>query len=377
MRFLNYLVDNIPLFCICLVMIFIAIRNLKLRRRESIYFLVFTGIVIMLSISVAFENTAKETGNILLGTIGTSLGYILRPILLYVFILLATLYNNKSHKYHILWTIPIYINIVVYILPFFFNNEVLSKLVFYYQLNGDGTASFMRGGFLNFTSHAVCTVYAGLVTYISIFQFHGKHKRDGMVLLLCVIIIFVTVATEMASGRNNLLNIVCEICAMMNYIFIISINNSRDSLTHLYDRKTYNEDIARYKNQINGIIQFDMNGLKYLNDNFGHEEGDKALHDIAEIFEKSHNEKNMNVYRLSGDEFLILMINGKESDLLDTVKSIKKELSATKYSAAVGYYYISNDSNISFEEAMKEAENLMYLDKENYYKSTGIKRRKI
>ena len=83
------------------------------------------------------------------------------------------------------------------------------------------------------------------------------------------------------SKRNDLLNIVCEICAAINYIFIMTVNSSRDPLTKLYDRRTYLEDVSRYKNIINGLIAIDMNELKFVNDNYGHQEGDKALATMA------------------------------------------------------------------------------------------------
>ena len=55
---------------------------------------------------------------------------------------------------------------------------------------------------------------------------------------------------ETLTGRNDLLNIVCDICAMVNYIHIISVTSSKDPLTNLYDRRAYYDDVARYKNSI-------------------------------------------------------------------------------------------------------------------------------
>ena len=206
-------------------------------------------------------------------------------------------------------------------------------------------------------------------------RFHGKHRRDGIVLILCVAIVLITVVVEMLVNRNDLLNIVCEICAMINYIFIMSVNSSRDPLTNLYDRRTYYEDVARYKNLINGIIQIDMNELKYVNDHYGHVEGDNALTSLANIFEECIETSLMCSYRLSGDEFLILMFQGKKEKLENTVKIIKKRIEESKYSAAVGYYFITKDDKTTFEEALKKSEELMYLDKNEHYASIERERR--
>lgn len=371
----KYLTNNIPLFAVSAIILFIAFRNLKVRRRESILFIVFTVVVLFLSIVVENEKYAQAIDNVVLGTIFTSIGYITRPALLFVFILLSNMEQKRNKAFYLVCLIPLGINFIIYLLPLFRNAPVINQLVFYYESNGDGTASFHRGTFLNFASHILSIFYLLVLIYVSTLRFHGKHRRDGLVIVLCVVIISITVAAEVLTGRNDLLNIVSGICAMINYIFITTVNSSRDPLTNLYDRRTYYEDVSRYKNIINGIVQIDMNGLKYLNDNFGHFEGDYALREIATIFDKNIETNSMCTYRLSGDEFLILMFNGKEETLKQTVENIKKDLDISKYSAAVGYLYYDKKMNITFEEAMKKAEQLMYQDKDAYYSKTGNVRR--
>ena len=52
-------------------------------------------------------------------------------------------------------------------------------------------------------------------------------------------------------------------------------------------------------------------------------------------------------------------------------------MAQSKYCAAIGYCFIDKkDSNLSFEEAMKQAEDYMYKDKDEYYKNSKIDRRK-
>lgn len=378
MDFYSYLANNLPLFSISMVMIYIAVRNINVRRKESILFLVFTGIVLFLSVVVLLERYAQAYGMPILGTIFTSLGYIFRPILLYIFVLLANMDQKRSKKFYLICSIPLLFNIVIYILPWFFGVPGISTVVFSYQMNDNGTAQFVRGGFLNFFSHAICVIYLVALVYVSTIRFNGKHRRDGIVLILCVAIIISTVVAEVVTGRNDLLNIICEICAMINYIFIMSVNSSKDPLTNLYDRRTYNEDVSRFKSKINGIIQIDMNELKFVNDNFGHEAGDQALHFLAKVFEESVDQSIMVPYRLSGDEFIILMFQGTDVQLEKTVSEIEAKIKESNYTIAIGYYFINKaQENISFEEAMKKAEDLMYKDKSDHYKESGHDRRKV
>ena len=376
MELLKYLANNIPLFSICAVMIYIAFRNLRLRKKESVYFLAFSTILLLLSVIVEMEKYSQRMGYVMVGTIFTSLGYITRPTLLFIFILLANMEYKRSKTFFLMMFIPLVINLIVYLLPLFTEVSALRQLIFYYEPLEDGTAKFMRGTFLNFTSHAISLFYLGILVYVSTMRFQGKHRRDGIVLIICVAIISITVLTEVLTGRNDLLNVVCGICMMINYIFILSVNSSRDPLTNLYDRRTYYEDVARYKNLIKGVIQIDVNGLKHLNDNFGHDAGDKALLTIGHVLETSLENAEMCVYHLSGDEFLILMFQGKNDDLEKTVSSIRLAVEETEYSVALGYYFVNKNENITYEVALKKAEQLMYSDKERYYQVSGNDRRR-
>ena len=121
MELANYLASNVPLFSICLVMIYLAIRNLRMKKKEGVYFLEFTAIVLILSVVVTIEGYATSHGLPILGTFFTSLGYILRPILLYIFILLSNLEDKYKKKFCLLMLIPLGINFIIHLFPLFFN----------------------------------------------------------------------------------------------------------------------------------------------------------------------------------------------------------------------------------------------------------------
>ncbi len=377
---LNHFISNIPLLAISSVMYFLAIRNIKIRRKESICFILFTSIVLLLSVVVEGETHSIKHGLLTVGTVFTALGYILRPILLFIFVLLADIGSKRNKKLYLIWVAPLTLNLLIHLFPLFFGVPGLSKVVFYYTQNAEGASPallFHRGSFLAFTSHFISLCYLGLLVYITIKMFHGKHRADGIILLICVGIIIITVLVETLTGINDLLNIVCDICAMVNYIFIISINNSRDSLTGLYDRRTFTEDVVRHKNNINGIVQIDMNGLKYINDHSGHDAGDMALITLAKIFKDNIDKESMCAYRLSGDEFIILMYKGNKEKLENMIQAIQEKVDESQYSIAVGYYFINKElSPITVEEAMKVAEELMYVDKSRYYQHHNNDRRK-
>ena len=374
--FASHIISNIPLLVISVVMIFLAVKNIQIRRRESIYFILFTTLVMILSVVVEGEMHCVRHGYLVGATIFTSLRYFLRSVLLYIFVLLANMEQKRKKYFFLLWAIPIGISFIINLLPLFIGVPGVSTVVFSYQFE-DGVLKFVRGSFLSYIPHVVLAVYLGLLIYVSTVRFHGIHWHDGLMIVLCVAAIVATVVVEIVTGRNDLLNLVCDICAMINYIFIVSVNASRDPLTGLYDRRTYNEDVARYKEIINGVVQIDMNGLKYLNDHFGHDAGDLALNTLANIFADSVDAKRMCAYRLSGDEFVVLMFKGSKEQLDNAVSVIQERINDSNYSAALGYYYIDkNTSTVTFEEAMHIAEELMYIDKSKHYQNVENNRRK-
>ena len=117
-----------------------------------------------------------------------------------------------------------------------------------------------------------------------------------------------------------------------------------------------------------------MNGLKYINDHLGHLEGDKALAAIAKII-GSCAKRNMSVYRLGGDEFLLLAINAKESELKAVIRDFEKKIEESGYSCSVGYAYRKNKKS-KIIDIFKEAEKKMYENKTEFYNNSSIERRK-
>ena len=261
-------------------------------------------------------------------------------------------------------------------IPLFIGVPGLSTLVFYYQANADGTATFMRGTILNFFSHFISAGYLAILVYVSTARFSSKHRLDGLVIILCVFFITATVVAEVLAKRNDLLNIICEICALTNYVFILTVNSSKDPLTGLYDRKTFDQDYSKHNDSINGIIRIGMNDLKFLNDNYGHNAGDYALNEVSAIFRESVDNNTMCIYRLGGGEFVILMFGGLKKSLEKTEADIRIKMKKSEYSVAIGsIYFDAKAGEITTEDAFKRSEEDMFIDRSNYYRLSGRNRR--
>ena len=104
-----------------------------------------------------------------------------------------------------------------------------------------------------------------------------------------------------------------------------------DPMTGLYNRNgmEYFSDIL-YKDALQNNKYFfvcicDMNGLKYINDHFGHEEGDRAIKSLSQIIKESVDKDDM-AFRIGGDEFLIL---GVKDDSESAIKNFAAKIEKT------------------------------------------------
>ena len=158
-----------------------------------------------------------------------------------------------------------------------------------------------------------------------------------------------------------------------------------DVLTGCNNKYAYEEKLDDLQDKLNkgeisyfSVIMADINNLKYVNDTFGHEEGDSYIigcfNVIADIF------KRENIYRIGGDEFVIILDENnyfKRVDWLNEAKHIfssyneQRTISPFKrYSMSLGMAdYDNSIKNIL--EVVKKADNEMYKNKQEFKAKYG------
>lgn len=143
-----------------------------------------------------------------------------------------------------------------------------------------------------------------------------------------------------------------------------------DLLTGLLNATAYNADI-KTASLSSGIIFVDANNLKYINDTYGHEAGDKLLLVIAKTLLRYFDGE---AYRLGGDEFVVITnrSQNKVKKIINNMKlalerQTKLENGGMIYSVAVGYAY--GDGKAPLSEIRAKADALMYEDKAAYKKA--------
>ena len=143
----------------------------------------------------------------------------------------------------------------------------------------------------------------------------------------------------------------------------------KDSLTGLYNRAFFEEELARLDTENHyplTLIMGDLDGLKLINDAFGHKTGDRALVIIADIVRNCCRKTDM-IFRWGGDEFLILLPNTTEEDAQKICDRIKELASTTKVADTELRISLGCASKThkgeEREEILRTAENNMYKTK--------------
>ena len=143
----------------------------------------------------------------------------------------------------------------------------------------------------------------------------------------------------------------------------------RDQLTGLYNRRFYEEELKRLNTDRNlpiSIIVGDVNGLKLVNDAFGHEKGDEFLLKAASAIQRACRTEDI-AARWGGDEFVILLPKTKTEDAGEIVKRIKElyskeHVNAVRVSIAFGWE-TKRKSDEDILQVLKNAEDYMYKHK--------------
>jgi len=161
---------------------------------------------------------------------------------------------------------------------------------------------------------------------------------------------------------------------------IIFLGN-HDFLTGLYNRRFFDDELLRLDTPRNyplAIIMADVNGLKLINDSFGHYFGDQLLIQLAQIFNKSFRADDI-IVRLGGDEFAIILPKTSLDEVKIVIERVKKKCSQQKiekleFSVSYGVD-VKNERSQDIQQVVINAENHMYQSKS--YESASMRHNTI
>ncbi len=151
-------------------------------------------------------------------------------------------------------------------------------------------------------------------------------------------------------------------------------NYNRDALTGIGNRreieKTFNQRYERLSatGESFCVVSLDMDGLKIINDKYGHLEGDVALCELANILAETVGENGV-AARTGGDEYLLCLYMDREEEVHELLSRIRTKIDVYNLSAhkpwelgaSIGYAFCRKGSTLSF--AMQQADKNMYQEK--------------
>ena len=139
----------------------------------------------------------------------------------------------------------------------------------------------------------------------------------------------------------------------------------RDMLTGLYNRNKYIMVVESYaeKSLHNvGVAYIDLNGLKKMNDVYGHESGDdlicRAASAIAAVFPG-------NAFRVGGDEFVVAEADIAKEQFSEKIDQLHQEMENRQVSVSIGVLWKEEENDIV--RMLKQADNIMYDAKKKYH----------
>jgi diguanylate cyclase len=154
-----------------------------------------------------------------------------------------------------------------------------------------------------------------------------------------------------------------------NHVSEIEYLSLHDQLTGLYNRRFYTEELKRLDTSRRlplTLVMSDVNGLKIINDSFGHEAGDKLIRKTAEILKQCFRSDDV-LCRYGGDEFIAILPNTDAQLAESIIRRIQQKISENQPSKGILSVSFGLDSKVSEDQriadVLKCAEDNMYKKK--------------
>ena len=153
------------------------------------------------------------------------------------------------------------------------------------------------------------------------------------------------------------------------YVEKIKYLSFHDALTGLYNWAYFNEKISKIQKEIDlciTMIMADVDGLKYVNDTYGHQSGDLLLKEITKILKDNFRDDDM-IARTGGDEFCIILSSTSKDEAEKIIERIDQKCllqRSIRFPISISFGIAEgNTADVPVKKILREAEKLMYEKK--------------
>ena len=216
---------------------------------------------------------------------------------------------------------------------------------------------------------------------------HEKHDKIKKITLTCVIMCCISAVTDIAlyyiKGTSS--GLIISTASFLVYFVILGVmavcdlnkRAERDMHTGLYNKSECIR-ILKNKNIINettALIMFDLNNLKFINDTYGHDTGDKFIYDFSQIILECIPMRAF-AGRFGGDEFIIIINRTNEVKIRQILNEMdiladqyNCENTKVKISYSYGYALSTDFEECTMQTLAKKADYNMYMNKKKYHQA--------
>ncbi len=282
------------------------------------------------------------------------IGYNMRMLILLRLVTIMD-YNVKGdiNRYLI---VPVVIHFVVSLMAF------TTKLVIWY----DPADGHIHHGILGYTSHVMFLLFLTYGIHLAVLAYRKGTVAETILIILEEAICALATLIETNVATRGILVGVIALCVVFYYLYLHICTFYKDPLTGVLNRTSLYADLKKYEGRIVAVYSIDLNGLKAVNDNEGHDAGDRLIRTAAGKLQAATVPGSF-LYRTGGDEFVILCINmGKHQ-----IQQVTANLFAAQANG-VDMAFGMHEFEESIKTTFRLADDAMYINKRNL-KSYNLK----
>lgn len=292
--------------------------------------------------------------------------YISSCLLAYFFLLSSIKKNGVIYKIVSVWELLLLLYVVT---------TPWTHLAFYIDENGLYTrGSLYELMFISQGSFIILWVGVLAVVYRNI------ELKSRINVFLLGILEVAAIVLQMFASDFKVIYVAAAFFMAIYYVFMIEVEGRYDQMTGVYSKRFYYAEIDRLpQNSAYVVFMSDANGLKYINDNLGHECGDMVIKSVGRsLWDVMHSKGK--VFRIGGDEFVGFSKAIDEDEMPKYIDAINARLLEDSkklgfdVSASVGYAIHTPGED--FQATLHRADENMYKVKNEFYEKTGKERRK-
>lgn len=325
---------------------------LNINRKKPFLASIIITIIIILSEAGSIFSSNGSLNLRSINIFSNLLGFSLTPM---IPIVITLIFDKRILKTHRLWLVPTLVNLSAAVL------SPMYGFIFYIDSNNQ----YMRGEY--FLVFIVVYIINFLFLVVSTLNMGEKYNYPIMWKMVALSIFTIIGTSIQLVYPLAYSSWHCVTLALFLYLLVMSeFDSSFDSLTGLYNRAVFDKTLLDIvKPRALSVIILDIDDFKSVNDEYGHDYGDKVIKTVASAIRGSFD-KHYKCYRYGGDEFSIISHETDREKIELQLRTMTNLLAKIRENGSViptvsyGFSIYKGGEMLDFHKIIKEADAEMY-----------------